>query len=398
MFEQNQILYKVSASTLKVQTWQGWLVDNEVCVAYGQEGGKMQVSMYDAEPKNIGRANETTADEQAAVELQALYQAQLDNCHYHLTRDAAVSSEAIIPRKIKNYKDHGGKMPRILLSSTKKNGSRACVIGGVLYSKVGRVEEVKVEHLQAALHALSDTATFDAEVYAHGLSLQRIRSAWLKPVKTVKEVAKIKQDYLSKTGKDLPYDPNEDALQLKFHVFDIPTKLGVFTDRVKLMRELENHVKIGNLGHCFEFIYPVETTSREDRLILRDKVVAQGYEGLVHYDPEGGYEFGVRSSNTQKDKPRYDSEALVLGTERCKNGDGKLTLMACDDLDNVEFKTMMKVDRRDGVRYPRDMDSMRELIGKWITFSYEELSDKGIPTKPVGEEVRKCDSFGNPLE
>jgi len=398
MFEQNQILYKVSASTQKVQTWKGWLVDNEVCVAYGQEGGKMQVSMYDAEPKNIGKVNETTANEQAVVELQALYQAQIDNCHYHLTRDAAVSSKAIIPRKIKNYKDHWKSMSSTLLSSTKKNGSRACVISGVLYSKIGKEEEVKVEHLRNALCALKEVATFDAEVYAHGLSLQRIRSAWLKPVKTAKEVAKIKAEYLNKTGKDLPYDPNEDALRLKFHIFDVPVEGLPFNERIKLMRTLENHIKIAKLSDCFEFIYPGLTMNGSQRLLLRDKVVAQGYEGMVHYEPKGVYEFGVRSSNTQKDKPRYDSEALVLGIERCKNGDGKLMLMACDELDNVEFKTMMKVDRRDGIKYPRDMESMREMIGKWITFSYEELSDKGIPTKPVGEEVRKCDSFGNPLE
>ena len=99
-----------------------------------------------------------------------------------------------------------------------------------------------------------------------------------------------------------------------------------------------------------------------------------------------------------QDKPRYDSECLVLGVEKCKNGDGKLIVRACDKLDRVEFKVMMKVSRRDGNDYPRDVEIMKELIGEWITFSYEELSDKGVPTKPVGETPRKCDETGEPLE
>ena len=58
----------------------------------------------------------------------------------------------------------------------------------------------------------------------------------------------------------------------------------------------------------------------------------------------------------------------------------------------------MKVERRDGKRHERDFEVMQGLIGKWITFSYEELSGSGIPTKPVGEEERICDDSGRPLE
>ena len=82
----------------------------------------------------------------------------------------------------------------------------------------------------------------------------------------------------------------------------------------------------------------------------------------------------------------------------CKNGDGKLLLEAADVLDNVSFKCMMKVNRRDGNTYGRSYEEMQKLVGNWVTFSYEELSGAGVPTKPVGEEVRKCNSKGEPLE
>jgi hypothetical protein len=403
LYTQKQTLYKISISTGKMQIWSSWSEGAKVLTQYGQQNGKMQISEYTAEAKNVGRANSTTSEEQAVVEVEAQYKDQIDNKHYRLTEEEAqaLADDNKEPRKIQNYKDHGHKMSDILYSTVKKNGSRACILDGQLYSKIGRPEEIKVEHLRKAVEKLHEAgvADFDSEVYAHGLSLQRIRSAWLKPVKTEKEVAKIRRDYKNQTGKDLPYDPNEDAAKLKFHVFDIPDRTKTYTERVEDMQALKRYVNTTALLDCFEFIFPSPTKSKEERLNLRDIVVQQGYEGLVHYEPDGMYEFGKRSSNCMKDKPRYDSEALVTGVEKCKDGSGKLLLKACNALDNVVFKCMMKKDRRDGKSYPRDYETMLGLIGKWITFSYEELSDgKNCPTKPVGEEVRECDNEGNPLQ
>lgn len=402
--QQKQILYKVSVSTNKMQVWFGWTNNEEVYCSYGQENGKLQEKVYSATPKNVGRSNETSAEEQAVVELQAMYQAQIDNKHYRLTKEEAVvlKNSNREPRKLLNYKDGWRKMPNTLLSSVKLNGSRACVIDGQLYSKIGRPEEIKVVHLKEAVEKLTSVGlgTFDAEVYAKGLSLQRIRSAWLKPVKTEKEINKIKKDYLKQTGKELPYDPNEDALKLKLYVFDIPDTTGMtFKDRVdQKMSTLIEFIYQNKLKDSIRTIVPFWTESHERRMEALKEVVTLGNEGLVHYDPKGVYEFGKRSSNAQKSKPRYDSEALVEKVTSDKSGEGVLHCAACDVLENVKFKCKMKVERRDGKRYERDFDTMKNLVGKWITFSYEELSDKGVPTKPVGEDERNCDNEGNPLE
>ena len=415
-FTSNQVLYKVSPSTGKMQVWFGSAVGNEVICFWGEFEGKLQSKVYQAEPKNVGRSNATTAEEQAVVELQAMYQAQCDNKHYKLSQiDAVEASEVCrIPRKVTNYKDRYMKMSDTLLSSIKFNGSRACVVDGKLYSKIGRHEEVKVKHLREAIETLGKEATFDAEVYAHGLSLQRIRSAWLKPVKTEKEIIKIAKDRAKSRGEIVPtidgtvelsdavkylgYNPNDDQYKLKFHVFDIPDDTGkTFKERLEDLHYLECAVISLKLECCFEIEYPSTTYSHEERMNFLGEVVAQGYEGLVHYEPEGVYEYGKRSTNTAKSKPRYDTEVLVVDVTKDKNGEGLLHCKACDELDNVKVKCKMKVERRDGKRYERDYDSMLPLIGKWITMSYEELSDKGVPTKPVGEEERDCDDKGRPL-
>ena len=416
-FEQLQLLYKVSPSTGKMQTWSGWTLGSLVFCEWGVLGGKMQSKEYHATPKNVGRGNETCADLQALIELEAMYQSQCDNKHYKTSEIEAIKASEVcrIPRKVTNYKDRYNKMSDILLTSVKKDGSRACVIEGNLYSKIGRHEEIKVTHLRDAVEQLHQqgVAVFDAEVFAEGLSLQRIRSAWLKPVKTSKEIIKIAKDRAKKKGEDnaflkwnevsavgyLGYNPNEDAPKLKFFVFDIPDNTGkIMHERVNDMIDFEKNVKHLNLSESFEMLYPVYTKSHEHRMEILERVCSNGEEGLVHYEPEGVYEFGKRSTNTAKSKPRLDAECKVVSVTKDKNGEGLLNVIGSDVLDSCGFKLKMKVERRDGNRYPRDYESMLGLVGKWITFSYEALSDSGKPQKPVGEEERLCDSYGRPLE
>ncbi|AHK11133.1 DNA ligase [Shewanella sp. phage 1/4] len=415
MFEQKQELYKVSQSTGKTQVWSGWTEDEKVFCSWGDIGGKMQIKEYSASGKNQGRSNETSDNMQAVIELVAMYKAQIDNKHYKLSQQEAMSASEVClePRKVQNYKDHSHKLPNTCISTVKYNGSRACIIDGVLRSKIGRVENINVPHIKNAVEVLNDLdlANMDCEVYAHGLPLQRIRSAWLKPSKTNKEIIKIANERAKKVGdivkfsncisavEYLGYNPNEDAPKLKLFVFDIPVMDKTeYNIRLEAVKDLQHKLDELNLNNSIEIVESFTTHSTAERLQLRDKYTTLGYEGLVHGDPLGVYEFGKRSSNTQKDKPRYDGESLVIDVTSDKNGEGLLHCRSSDSLDNVTFKCKMKVERRDGKRYERDYETMRGLIGKWITFSYEELSEAGVPTKPVAEEERNCNSAGEPQE
>ena len=411
MFKNRQELYKVSASTGKTQVWKAWSLKDEVCSNYGQLGGKMQTNSYKALPKNVGRSNETTATEQAQVELQAMYKDQMDNKHYFLSEIEAIEKAKVcrIPRKVTNFNKRKDKYEnKTLYASLKFNGSRGCVVEGEFFSKIGRKEEIKVNHIKEVISKLKylGYATFDAEVYAHGLPLQRIRSAWLKPVRTDKEIIKVAKDFAKSIGEKftskevteaveyLGYNPNEDAPLLKLHIFDIPsdTDRGYLT-RQEWMRNMQDSTDFDKITRYVEFEYGVRTENNKEREILLKDAVDNGYEGLVYYEPEGVYEYGKRSTNTMKEKPRLDGEGLVTGVELCKNGEGKLLMKASEALGGVTFKCMMK-----GSRESRNYEVQQQFIGKWVTFKYEELSKAGIPTKPVAEETRLCDAKGQPLE
>ena len=402
-------LYKIDSKN-KVRVWKAWSEGDQVTVEHGVMDGKLQQSIYAAEAKNLSKVNETTAEEQAVIEVKALYEDQVTNQHYRKSIEEAqeVKNANLIPRKILNYKDGWKRLPDTCITSVKLNGSRACIISGQLYSKIGRPEEVKHKRIAQGIKRLAELGVknIDCEVYAHGIPLQRIRSAWLKPYKTGKEICEVANKRFGLKGKDrisdqyeaikkLGYSPNEDAMKLKLYIFDIPdVTLGGYEDRITSTEDIVSLVHRDTLlTEVFDFCEYFWTHSYEERQAKLKEYYSKGFEGLVHYDPKGFYEFGKRSSNTQKDKPRLESEGLVVDCTSDKSGQGVLHLRTNDKMDNVLFKAKMKGDAES-----RSFDVQKDNIGKWVTYAYEELSEKGVPTKPVVLNLRKCDNSGNPTE
>tara|TARA_R110000851_G_scaffold227519_1_gene380316 strand:- start:352 stop:1488 length:1137 start_codon:yes stop_codon:yes gene_type:complete len=375
------ILFKFT-KTGKVQQWRCWHEGSEVVAEFGQENGKLQVSRTQCIATNTGRSNQRDPEQQAVFEVIAAYEDQINNKHYrHTIEEAQVVVDACnIPMKINNYKDHGHKINDECYGQRKFNGSRRTVIDGKFIAKSGRVEECTIPEIQRQVDVLG--LDFDAETYAHGLSLQRIRSAWLSPM----------EDKINKRGQN----SYQDSKLLKLVIFDIPVKGVSFYDKVDMLSHIAEIIHRNNLDRLVVEM-PTLLNTRDEHDKFFDDALAENYEGVVYRNIDSVFEFGVRSYQTQKRKPRYDAEAKVVSVTKDKRGNGVLSVVASDALDNVKFKCVMKVERRDGKSYSKDYDTMLELVGHWITFSYEELSDSGIPTKPVGELERECDESGEPL-
>ena len=363
-------LYKI-AKTGAIQIWQAVVDGADLVVTHGKQDGKQQRSVTTCKPKNIGRANETTAEQQAIAELAALYTSQQDNKHYRFSVEEAqaVVDECIVPMKISNYKDVGNKIDDVCYIQNKFNGSRLMFKDGKYVSKAGREEFIKVPHIDEQVKALG--LDLDAEVYCHGMSLQQIRSAWLKP--------------------------NENTENLNLYIFDVPVANIPFSERLVMLEAMAERIQ--ELGLKNLIVIPTKLVSirrAHDRSLRH--AIADGFEGIVLRNIDSLFEFGNRSNQTQKWKPRYDAEAKVLGVIKDKKGNGTLQCITSDVLGNKEFKVVMKVKRRDGLEHSKSYEEMLKLVGEWITFSYEELSDNGIPTKPVGEVVRICNDAGEPQE
>lgn len=399
----NTTLFKVNKN-LSVQIWKAWVEGSKVISEYGKQDGKQTRSEYEAKPTNVGRSNERNAEQQALFECEAMYADQIDNKHYRKSVEEAEAfhDSCTVPMKVQDYKKHASKITFPCWVQLKFNGSRLCVVDGKFMSKAGREETCKVRHIAREVRQLG--MDIDSEVYCHGFSLQAIRSAFLKP--------------------------NDNTPHLKLMIFDSPKRRVPFSERAKELVRIQKRIEELGLRHL-QVEMPVRINTQEELDEFYDKAINQKYagiksflrtsyehkkagelvptkdggeecfepyEGIIIRNDNGMFEFGNRSYDTQKRKPRFDSEAKVLEVSKDKSGQGVLHCVTCDSLGAVKFKCKMKVDRRDGKKYPRDYETMLQLIGKWITFSYEELSDKGVPTKPVGELERNCDDQGNPLE
>ena len=200
-----------------------------------------------------------------------------------------------------------------------------------------------------------DGEVFAGHVKQGGLSLQQIVSAFRKP--------------------------NENTHKLFFAMYDVCTQ-GYQDTRINDM------LLIQSLGLVNSVSVPtILVNSPEEADVWYAKWLDDGAEGMVYRQVDGLYEYGKRSYNLIKRKPRQDAEAKVVGCVADKNNAG---LLSCVLQNGVQFKCLMRVDSHPDIDY-RKYENALTLIGGYITFEFEELSDSGVPTKPVGVGVREMD-------
>lgn len=354
----NETLYgKDSSGSLKV--WTVFTEGNKIVVHFGKLGGKIQTKDTLCKGKNIGRSNETSPEQQAILEAKAKWVKQCKK-GYYTSKDAALAHEEFTPMKAQNYKDFADRVVYPCYVQPKLNGLRCLSTDEQeLMSKAGEPYKLPAHWLED-FNNLPEIPV-DGEVFAGyqkqgGMSLQQINSAWKKP--------------------------NINTPRLKYYIYDIPVSGVEWADRLTMLMDLSKKT--------FKNIIVVEgkwcNTQEELDKFYEDCLLA-GAEGIVCRNADGLYEFGKRSYSLIKRKPREDMEALVISSEEDKNGQGNLT---CVLQNGVEFECLMRKDSHDTINY-RLYENSLKLIGTHIKFEYEEFSDNGVPTKPVGVGLRNVD-------
>lgn len=346
----------------ELRVWSVYTDGPDVVVKHGKLGGKIQEKRYPAEPKNIGKANETTPESQAVLEAEAKYVKQLKS-GYFPTKEEALDFQEFTPMKAHNYKDYAARVTYPCYMQPKLNGQRLMIDKhGVAWSKQGEPLELPA-HWVGVKELAIKLGGLDGEVYAGlesegGLSLQRIISAFRKP--------------------------NADTQKLQYWVYDLPVEKSQEDRRTMLAGIHDTDVLVTLPGIIAE--------SEADGDCFYEFCVNSKYEGVIYRNPTGTYEFGKRSYNLIKRKPRQTAEAKVLSVEKDRNNWG---ILQCITETGVLFKCQMKVDA--GVKNYREYDNALELIDQYIEYEYEELSDDGVPTKPSGVQVRAVNKNGEPV-
>jgi DNA ligase-1 len=345
------------------------LLAGEITTVYGQLGTDSPQTTKEviALGKNIGKANETTAYEQALAEAQAKHEKQRKK-GYVDSIEAAQAGEldeliegGINVMLAKSYAKDGHKIKYPAYISPKLDGLRcvAMVKGGVctLWSRT-RKPITSMPEIVKALTGLPYDAVFDGEIYSdtHSNNFEEI-------------VSLVRQE-----------SPDKNSNKMQYHVFDL-VNAGPYKER---LGDLKTMVK--NIDS--PYILAVESNlveNEEQALDYFQEFIDQKFEGAMIRNKDSLY-VGKRSADLQKIKEFDDAEFEIIGVSE---GRGKLAghtgAFVCRTEDGAEFRAKMSGDTERLRSYFLDMSLWK---GRYLTVQYQGLTSYGIPRFPVGKAIR----------
>lgn len=329
----------------------------------GIDGGKIVVSGWKyPEAKNVGRANETSVEEQVKAEVESEYTKKQNQGKYHPTISAAAIIGAKFyecmlaskydPKKHKNFPYH---------SQPKLDGIRCLVSKDGMQSRNGK-PIVSCPHILEALEPFFDkypNIVLDGELYNHDLKDQF--------EKIVSLVRKTKP-----TADDL----KESEELVQYHVYDCIMD-GTFEERSDFLwyDGLESYTD--SVIH----LVPLVILSNEQHIQeTLSKWLEEGYEGQMLRVPGSLYE-GKRSKFLIKHKEFEDDEFEIVSIEE---GQGNWAGAA----KRIEIRLKDGTTQFSGVR--GSFDFLKELlynandyIGTDVTVRYQNKTDDDKLRFPV---------------
>lgn len=356
-------LYK-QGKTGAIQVCNIYVEHDTVIVEFGQLNGKMQSKSTVCTAKNVGRSNETSAEQQAILEAQAKH---VDKVKSGYSTDISAPVTVQLPQKVKSYLDnkHLVKFPAYTTPKLNGvNGTYWLIDGQLSLTSRGGESYPLIPHLEDQIKQameLLQTDCLNGELYIHGEHLQDIQSAVKKP--------------------------NKLSPRLQFHIFELPNINQQYHTKSTLFGKL--NATLG-LSHVIG-ITPIVITSHEEATHWYDIHMLSGFEGSVIYNMDATYQFNVRSSSVLKYKGTLDLEVKLLSYNVDKNGHPVFNAI----YNGKEFKVKPKGTDKERKDIISNFES--QYKDKYYTIEYECFSRDGIPLKPIGLGLRDCDSTGEPL-
>ena len=363
-------LYKRNSNG-SIQEWTVRVSKSTITTVFGQKDSlSLQTTAETiAAGKNIGRANETTPDQQALAEATSRWEKKAKK-GYVETLSAAKSGKvnaAFITGGVdvmlaQKYRDHAAKITFPAYTQPKLDGIRCVAIldNGVctLWTRT-RKPILGVPHVIAALEKMlpGRTATFDGELYNHTYKNR------------FEEIVSFVRQTTPKPGHEV----------VEYHVYDM-VSTGTFDDRLYLRGQL---LRCNQTGP----IVMVDTLAVKDEADLLDAVttnVTLGYEGTMVRNA-ASYYVGKRSYDLQKIKEFDDAEFQIVGVTAGRGRMTECAVFVCETATGDQFSCKMEGALDNLKPFLSRPDS---VIGKMLTVRYQGLTNGNVPRFPIGVTVR----------
>lgn len=351
---QYETLYK-KTSTGATQVWRKERLGNKFRTVSGQlEGAAVTSEWTVVEGKNIGRANETSPEIQAEAEIKAQYTKKLAQGGYHKDIkeiDTAKFFKPMLADKFDpKYLAHGA-----ISSQPKLDGMRCIATKDGLFSRQGK-PILSVPHVEEALEAHFErdpNLILDGELYSHDLN------------DNFNEIM-----HLVKKLKPSPEHLAETKEKITYHVYDLPSINGVFTDRLEELELLDLQLPI----EVVNTVIGIGDLTELDK--YNAEYIRDGYEGQIVRIDIGAYE-NKRSRQLLKRKEFKDAEFTVVSiTEGTGNRSGMAGRVTYKTSDGKLFDTNIT----GGFSYYRELlEEADEYVGGQGTVKFFEYTPDGVP-------------------
>lgn len=358
-------LYKLDSKG-KVRVWSIEVEDDKYRVISGlQDGKKVESTWRVAEPKNVGRSNETTGAEQALLEAESNIQSQLDGGYAETVESSGAKFfEPMLAIKFKDVKKWDED---VYFVQPKLDGVRAVVKDDGVWSRGGK-QNPAVPHIHAEWKTLNTEVIFDGELYNH----------------------RFRDNFNEIQSLALQKKPNEEDLRkssrlVEYHVYDcfIPSEPNAnFKRRQQVLSDLIDDLPADTM---IKLVDTVEVTNIDMFNVIYGEQLEEGYEGqMIRLNKP--YE-NKRSKSLIKRKEFEDSEYRIVRLEEGKgNWSGCVKRVVCARDDDKEFGS--------GIRGSRDFLAQMlveadEYVNGTVTVRYPNLTPDGIPRFPVAIALYK---------
>jgi len=336
----------------------------------GLEDGKLTEWVgVKCKPKNIGKSNATTAEQQALSEMQNKIGVKLKE-GYYTTREGAVSDTTFTPMLAEKYEDYKTKLTWPMITQPKLDGARCNVYiknGEVVCRTRSNRDYVSVPHIIEKFRPilkLHPSWIIDGELYNHDMrdNFEDLMS-------------------LIRQSKPTPNDLKKSEELVDLYVYDI-----FDTNNVNQTNQSRNEV-LDKLAEDFNI------TKVESNVILSpmgfekalDEYLQDGYEGMMLRSYTGIYKVNGRSKDLLKCKIFEDEEfeiVDVLEGNGAWKGCAKKITIRLNDTDTCEASLKGTQEQLKKV-----LLNKQDYISKMVTVTFFGRTNTGSLRFPVCKDI-----------
>jgi DNA ligase-1 len=359
------VLYKRSVSG-KISQWQIEVENNRFRTISGYTDGLQVTSEWtECLPKNVGKKNATTPEQQAEAEAQAMFDKRIELGSFINVEDID-NPVYFKPMLAHDYNDYKDKIKYPIYSQPKLDGVRCIVRADGMWSRNGK-PIISAPHIFDSLKPLFEADSdliLDGELYA-----DKSTTDFNTIISCVRKT------------KPTAADLKTSAECIEYHIYDLPSSDKNFVHRAYDLGILfETYLEMGKYCRIVQ-TYKVDSEKAVEELY--GGYVEAGYEGqMLRID--GKYE-NKRSKSLLKHKSFVDGEFTILGVEEGKgNHAGKVGRLNFE----INGKPFDAAVNGDWEYIEKLWHSRDGLVGKTATVKYFELTEDGVPRFPKVIAIR----------